>query len=115
MDAYLKQQLRQVVTVATPTGALDAAGQAVVGSTATFPCRYECSFREVPIYGGVEERTMHFLVLDETFNLTPVQARNALFWLPGFDATDASLARRAKVVEYLPDENGVIDHVEVTL
>lgn len=115
MDGYLKQQLRQVVAVKAPTGALDAAGQVQVGSAATFPCRYESSFREIPVYGGVEERTMHTLILDETFSLSEAQARNALYWLPGFDLTDASVARRAKVVEYLVDEFGSLDHIEVTL
>lgn len=112
MDPYLKAQLKQVLAFATPTG-VDAAGQATHGSTATCFARVEVKYREMPMYGGVEERTSHMIILSESWALTEAQTREALFWLPGNASTDAGAARRAKSVKFCIGERGELDHVEV--
>lgn len=112
MDPQIKAQLKQVVGYATP-GVTDAAGQVQVGSVATTWGRVEARIREVPMYGGVEERTQNLIIFAEDFALSERDCREAHFWLPGADVSAPTEARRAKIVHYCPDENGNLDHVEV--
>jgi hypothetical protein len=111
MDPQLKAQLRQVVGYAS-TASLDYAGQVQVGSVATLWGRVEPRYREVPVGSGiVEERTSHMVILDEAWPLSEAETRVCQFWLPGESLS--APGRRAKVVLFSPDENGVLDHVEV--
>lgn len=112
----LQDELNAAISTiqASAVPAVSEAGEVQVGSPATCFARIENRFREVPIYGGVEERTQHLVILDETFPVSETDTRDTLFWLPGTTVTTA-FARKAKIVHFCPDENGNLDHVEIYL
>lgn len=67
------------------------------------------------MYGGIEERTEHIVILAEDFTATEKDTREAYFWLPGASSANIAEGRRAKVVSQCYGENGELDHVEVTV
>ncbi len=114
MDYQLKSQLRQILAFAS-AASTDIAGQTLYGSVATCWARVEPRYREVVVGSAIEERTDHFVVVDETFPLTDAQSRTASFWLPGYSTADSAQARRAKIAHYCYGEFGELDHVELVI
>lgn len=109
VDSYLKAQLKQVLGYRAPTGVDDAGQVSTTASTSTCFARVETRSREVPIYGGVENRTDHMIIVDSDFPLTELQALSAQYFLP----FDPDTARRAKVAKVCIGEDGSVDHWEI--
>lgn len=111
MDPTLKRQLRQMITFCLSSG-LDAAGQLTTGPRQTQRARVEPYFKEVQVR-GVQERTTHKVILDETFPATVREAIGMLLWVPEEDDPDVDPPRVPKVIKPCYGERGTLDHWEI--
>lgn len=99
------------MAVASPA-TIDISGTVQVGSAATFFARIEPRFKEMEDK-GVVEKTSHMVIMDESFTLTERQTQGMLIWLPPDSSSDATLARRVKIVTPCYDERGSFSHIEL--
>lgn len=106
MDAQLRAQLAQSVTIARATG-VSSAGDATYDAPSSVAARVEFVTKMVQASDGSFKQTSHWICLEGAVAL------DDRLWLPGTDSTDAKQARIPLSIEGLPDERGVTDHFEV--
>jgi hypothetical protein len=104
MDAQLRRQLRQTISIALPSGTTTRYGEVNLGAITTMPARVEELDQELIDEDGEVRRTSHRIITEGALRL------DARVWLPGVASSDATAARRPMRVLTAIDERGAVDH-----
>lgn len=115
LDPQLAAQLRQILSYQLSSGTANNFGEVQAGSTSTIYCRLENKTRAVERMDGTYEvsRPYPFLVIDAVSGFTPTMGMR--LWLPGTSPNTASVARKPISIEPYHDENGVLEHWEMSI
>lgn len=108
MDAQLKAQLRQIISVATQTS-VSAAGDPSFAAPTAVAARVEDDVSTTSSKDGGERVSRKRIVTEAAIRISD------RIWLPGDSTADASLARSPMSVQELPDELGSTDHFETVV
>ena len=108
MDAQLKAQLRETISVAT-AASVDAAGDPAYNAPATRPARVVNVRETTERRDGTILETTVAIITETAIALTD------RIWLPGDNSGDATLARRPQYVEKAVNEFGVLDFYRTKL
>lgn len=111
-DPQLAQQLKQIVAFTASAATANAYGEVVQGSIATAYCRMEFRTRSTERADGTFQVTRAPLLVMDVGVTTP--QFETLYWLPGTSPHTATFGRRPKSIEPLIDENGGVDHWELS-
>lgn len=108
MDNQLRRQLRQTISVASPTG-VSTSGDFTYGTATTRAARVETHDREVLIADGEFSRSNTLVIVEAEIGI------NDRIWLPGVSSSLSDEARKPMRVMKFIDELGAVDHFEVWL
>ena len=96
----------------TTTATANIYGETTVGSVATYYCRLENRIRSVERVDGTFALVRGQILFMDTGTTTPALADR--FWLPGHSVSTAAFGQHPKSIDVCVDENGAVDHWELS-